>query len=328
MFEAFYGLKEKPFNATPDPKFLFMTPSHREALAHLVFGVQEDKGFLVLTGEVGTGKTTLLNALLRKLDAGSTAVSFIYNSTMTFDEILEYMLQDFGVKAEASTRVQRLIALNAFLIEQRRAGRKSVVIFDEAQNLETSILEQVRLLSNFETPSEKLLQIMLIGQPELKTKLQLPSLRQLKQRIALRCTIHPLAGDEVRDYIRNRLRIAGARDLRLFEDRAVERIAQYAGGIPRVINMVCDHCLLSGYALRKRRIDRAIVEKAVEYLEEGERAPTESRDSRRLVRWVVGTMAASTAAAATVLTMHSAVGGSIAAPIFEMARAARAWLLP
>ncbi len=200
MFEAFYGLKEKPFNATPDPKFLFMTPSHREALAHLVFGVQEDKGFLVLTGEVGTGKTTLLNALLRKLDAGSTAVSFIYNSTLTFDEILEYMLKDFGVKAEASTRVQRLIALNAFLIEQRRAGRKSVVIFDEAQNLETSILEQVRLLSNFETPSEKLLQIMLIGQPELKTKLQLPSLRQLKQRIALRCTIHPLAGDEVRDY--------------------------------------------------------------------------------------------------------------------------------
>src|SRR5947209_198731 len=260
MFEGFYGLKEKPFNATPDPKFLFMTPSHREALAHLVFGVQEDKGFLVLTGEVGTGKTTLLNALLRKLDAGSTAVSFIYNSTLSFDEILEYMLKDFGVNAEASTRVQRLIALNAFLIEQRRAGRKSVVIFDEAQNLETSILEQVRLLSNFETPSEKLLQIMLIGQPELKTKLQLPSLRQLKQRIALRCTIHPLSGDE--------------------------------------------------------------------YLEEGERAPSESRDSRRLVRWVVGTMAASTAAAAAVLTMHSAVGGSIAAPIFEMARAARAWLLP
>src|SRR5438034_4136180 len=134
MFEAFYGLNEKPFNATPDPKFLFMTPSHREALAHLVFGVQEDKGFLVLTGEVGTGKTTLLNALLRKLDAGSTAVSFIYNSTLSFDEILEYMLKDFGVNAEASTRVQRLIALNAFLIEQRRAGRKSVVIFDEAQN--------------------------------------------------------------------------------------------------------------------------------------------------------------------------------------------------
>src|SRR2546422_6409998 len=155
MFEAFYGLNEKPFNATPDPKFLFMTPSHREALAHLVFGVQEDKGFLVLTGEVGTGKTTLLNALLRKLDAGSTAVSFIYNSTLSFDEILEYMLKDFGVKAEANTRVQRLVALNAFLIEQRRAGRKSVVIFDEAQNLETSILEQVRLLSNFETRSEE-----------------------------------------------------------------------------------------------------------------------------------------------------------------------------
>src|SRR5437899_9169719 len=328
MFEGFYGLKEKPFNATPDPKFLFMTPSHREALAHLVFGVQEDKGFLVLTGEVGTGKTTLLNALLRKLDAGSTAVSFIYNSTLSFDEILEYMLKDFGVNAEASTRVQRLIALNAFLIEQRRAGRKSVVNFDEAQNLETSILEQVRLLSNFETPSQKLLQIMLIGQPELKTKLQLPSLRQLKQRIALRCTIHPLSGDEVRDYIRNRLRIAGARDLRLFEDRAVERIAEYAAGIPRVINIVCDHCLVSGYALRKRRIDRAIVDKAVAYMEEGERSPAEEVDRRRLVRWVVGTMAASTAAAATVLTMHSAVGGSIAAPIFEMARVARAWLLP
>src|SRR2546427_12084023 len=145
MFEGFYGLKEKPFNATPDPKFLFMTPSHREALAHLVFGVQEDKGFLVLTGEVGTGKTTLLNALLRKLDAGSTAVWFIYNSTVSFDEILEYMLKDFGVQAEANTRVQRVVPLNALLIRQPRSGREYPAVSHEDPDLQTSNTQPGRL---------------------------------------------------------------------------------------------------------------------------------------------------------------------------------------
>jgi general secretion pathway protein A len=269
MYERFYGLKEKPFNNTPDPKFLLLTPSHREALAQLVYGVQEHKGFMVLTGEVGTGKTTLLRALMRRLDS-TTAVSFLFNSTLSFDESLEYMLEDFGIGKAGETRVQRLISLNNFLIERRRAGQNTVVIFDEAQNLEAGSLEHIRLLSNFETTSDKLIQILLVGQPELKQKLQLPELRQLKQRIGLRCVITPLHPEDVKDYVRSRLRVAGARDLNLFADAAVRRIGEFAGGIPRVINTICDHCLLIGYADQTRRIDRGIVERAIQYLEEGE----------------------------------------------------------
>jgi general secretion pathway protein A len=329
MYEQFYGLKEKPFNPTPDPKFLYLTPSHREALAQLIYGVQEQRGFLVLTGEVGTGKTTLLHTLLQKIDA-STAVAFIYNSTLTFDEILEYMLKDFGVAVTGDSRVQRLMRLNDFLIERRRAGLNTVVIFDEAQNLEAPILEQIRLLSNFETATNKLLQILLVGQPELKGKLMLPELRQLKQRIGLRCAIQPLTPEEARDYVINRLRVAGGTDLRIFEAPAIRRITEYAGGVPRVINMVCDHCLLSGYALRRRRIGQDIVEQAIEYLEEGT-LPSRIRARRRrpaLLRWLLGTLAAGTAAAGILASAHASVGSAIAGPILDLARAAKAWLLP
>jgi general secretion pathway protein A len=270
MYLTFYGLNEKPFNATPDPKFLFLTPAHREALAHLIYGVQEGKGFIVLTGEVGTGKTTLLHTLLRRLDR-TTAVAFVTNSTLPFDDVVAYMLEDFGIAKAGSSRVERLVALNQFLIERRRAGQNTVLILDEAQNLTPETLEQVRLLSNFETPTDKLLQILVVGQPELKAKLRLPELRQLKQRIGLRCGIRPLTNEEVGDYIRSRLRVAGAPDLRLFTDRSVARIAEYAGGIPRLVNILCDHCLLVGYVGQKRKIEREIVEQAIEYLEEGQR---------------------------------------------------------
>ena len=268
MYLDFYGLTEKPFNATPDPKFLHLTPGHREALAQLLYGVQDGKGFIVLTGEVGTGKTTLLHTLRQRLN-GQTAVSFVFNSTLPFDGILEYMLEDFGITKAGESQAQRLIALNKFMIERRRAGQNTVLILDEAQNLNPTTLEQVRLLSNFETPTDKLLQILLVGQPELKAKLNLPELRQLKQRIGLRCTIPPLTPEETRLYIRKRLRVAGAEDLKLFTDRAVERIAEYAEGIPRLVNIVCDHCLVFAFADQKRQIDRHIVEQAIDYLEEG-----------------------------------------------------------
>jgi general secretion pathway protein A len=250
----------------------------------------------VLTGDVGTGKTTLLQTLLQRLDA-NTAAAFVFNSTLPFDGILEYMLEDFGITKAGDTRAQRLFALNHFLIERRRAGQNTVLIIDEAQNLDPPTLEQIRLLSNFETPREKLLQIMLIGQPELKAKLQLPELRQLKQRIALRCTIPPLKPDEVREYIRFRLRVAGASDLGVFSDRAVLAIAEYAGGIPRVVNTVCDHCLLMGYADQKRRVEPDLVQQAITYLEEGEQPETDVpawRDWRRGTRavpWLVGALA-------------------------------------
>ena len=268
---------------TPDPKFLYQTAAHREVLAQLLYGVQQSKGFIVLTGEIGTGKTTLLHALIKRLDE-SAAVAFLFNSTLSFDGLLEYMLEDFGINKPASTQAQRLFALNNFLIERRRVGQSAVLILDEAQNLDAKTLEQIRLLSNFETPNDKLVQILLVGQPELRAKLNLPQLRQLKQRIALSCSIRPLTASEVQQYILTRLRIAGARDLGIFTDGAVTRIANYSGGIPRVVNIVCDHCLVIGYADQERRISQGIVDQAIETLEEGS-------SPRRRGRAVAGTVA-------------------------------------
>ena len=271
MYLSFYALKEKPFNTTPDPKFLFLTAGHREALAQLVYGVQEAKGFIVMSAEIGTGKTTLLHALLRQLEGGNTAVAYVFNTTLGFDGLLEYALRDFGVEKGGETRAARLFTLNDFLIDRRRANQNTVLIIDEAQNLDPSTLEEVRLLSNFESPSGKLLQIVLAGQPELNEKLALPELRQLRQRVALRCTIPTLSLEETREFVRTRLRIAGARDVGLFTDRAVKRIAEWSRGIPRLINIACDHCLLVGYADERKYIDRDIVERAIKYFEAGNR---------------------------------------------------------
>jgi general secretion pathway protein A len=295
MYLSFYGLKEKPFNATPDPKFLYLSPAHREALAQLVYGTQERKGFILLTGKVGTGKTTLLHALRQRLNP-LTAISFVVNSSLSFDGILEFMLEDLGIAKGAESRSQRLIALNDFLIEQERAGQSTVLVLDEAQN-------------NFETPNNKLLQIVLAGQPELKAKLVRPELQQLKQRIELRCQIAPLAGEQTREYIRTRLRVAGARDLGVFTDRAVERITEYSGGVPRLVSIVCDHSLVFGYADQKRRLDRHTVNQAITYLEEGTSSPRKLRPLRRatthrLVRWGLGTAALALASAVVTLAVR------------------------
>jgi len=317
MYLTFYGLAEKPFNATPDPRFLYMTPGHREALAQLQYGVQERKGFIALVGKVGTGKTTLLHALWQRL-RDQSAISFVVNSTLPFDELLEYVLEDLGVTKAGASRAQRLIALNNFLIKREREGYNTILIIDEAQNLDVATLEQIRLLSNFETPTRKLLQILLVGQPELKTKLDLPELRQLKQRIALRCHIPPLSLEETRAYIRTRLRVAGARDLGLFTDPAVDRISAYADGIPRLINTICDHCLLFGYADQQRRIGREIVSQAIEYLEEGTRPQPKGRTlpgskTRLVLRWSIGSFVVTfvSAVAALALKFHLDTQGFI-----------------
>jgi general secretion pathway protein A len=277
----FYGLKEKPFNLTPDPKFLYSAPGHQEALAQLLYGIQERKGFMVLTGEVGTGKTTLLHTLMEQLD-GNTEVAFIFNSKLPFDGLLEYMLEDLGIAKTAGTQAQRLFALNNYLIDRQRAGQNTVLIIDEAQHLDPPTLEQVRLLSNFETPREKLLQILLVGQLELKARLELPELRQLKHRISLRCDIPLLTSEETSDYIRHRLRIAGAQDVLLFSDAAVRRIVRYAGGNPRTVNILCDHCLLIGYADQRRKIGRDAAEQAIKYMEAGKRT---WHGTLRITRW-------------------------------------------
>ena len=318
MYLSFYGLAEKPFNATPDPRFLYMSPAHREALAQLVYATREHKGFVVLTGRVGTGKTTLLHALRQRLSA-QAAVSLVVNSSLSFDGILEYVLEDFGIAKGMESRSQRLLALKNFLVEREQTGEHTVLMLDEAHNLEAATLEQVRLLSNFETPNNKLLQILLVGQPELRAVLQLPELQQLKQRIELRCQIPPLTRDEVREYIRTRLRVAGARDLGVFSDAAVERITQYSEGIPRVISLICDHSLLFGYADQKRRIDRQTVNQAIAYLEDGGAPPrrlarVRGLISRRLLgvgvwsvaamRWCLWGVAVALAAIVTILALR------------------------
>jgi len=279
MYLSFYGLDEKPFATTPDPRFLYLTPGHQEALAHLVYAVQDNTAFLVLTGEVGTGKTSLLQALLNQLD-GNTRVAFIVNSGLSFDGILEYMLEEFGIPTPGASRAQRLIALQRFLVERARIGQSVVLILDEAHHLDPETLEQIRLLSNFEGPTQKHLQIVLVGQPELKATLALPELRQLQQRITLRAVIPPLSSEETREYIRRRLQTAGARDLDLFTERAISRIAAYTGGIPRIVNVVCDHGLLIGYADQRRRLDIDVAERAVRYLEDGAEPPKAHRPSR------------------------------------------------
>jgi general secretion pathway protein A len=282
MYLQFYGLREEPFSPTPDPKFLFQSSRHREALAQLLYGVRERKGFIVLSGEIGTGKTTLLRTMLARLDR-DTHVAYVHNSALEIQGLLEYILKDWGVKSEATSHAQRLFELNEFLIEQHRQGLTPVLVIDEAQNLSIPTLEAVRLLSNFETNSQKLMQILLVGQPELRAKLDAPELRQLKQRIGLRCHIGPLSPEETRLYIRHRLRIAGTADTGIFTDAAIQRIADYSRGTPRTVNIICDHCLLSGFADSKRRIDKAVVEETIEYLEEGERPAWRRSRQMRLV---------------------------------------------
>jgi general secretion pathway protein A len=298
MYLAFYGLKEKPFNATPDPKFLYLTPGHREALAQLVYSVRENRGFLVLTGEVGTGKTTLLHAFRQRLD--KAAVAHVFNSTLPFDELLEFVLEELGVPTPGSSPAQRLLALRRFMLDRRRAGQNTVLILDEAQNLDTATLEKVRLLSNLESTTEKLLQILLVGQPELWAKLGRPELRQLLERIELRCSLAPLSRDQVHDYIETRLRVAGGRDLTLFSDRARDRIAAYSRGIPRRVNILCDHCLVMGYAVDRRRIDVDIVDQVIESLHGPARRPA----VRSRARWFLGAAAAAAFAGIAVPSLR------------------------
>jgi type II secretory pathway predicted ATPase ExeA len=252
------------------------------------------------------------------------------NSTLRFDEMVEYILADFGVPSAGRSRAQRLIALNRFLIERRRNNLNTVLIIDEAQNLDAPTLEQIRLLSNFETDSAKLLQIILAGQPELKTKLQRPELRQLRQRIALRCFVGVMQEDEIAQYIHSHLRVAGVGDRHIFTPEAIERIADYTRGVPRVVNMLCDHALLMAYGNQVRRVDREIVERAIGYMEEGDLEPGPIWMLRhwargRLTRYAVGAVAASAVVAGLFAMLQSDVSDLPSVVLGPLSNLARWW---
>ena len=262
MYLDFYGLRENPFNVTSDPNFLYLSKEHREALSHLLYGIKERKGFLEITGEVGAGKTTLCKTLLNQLDP-NTKTAFILNSNLSELQLLEAIVEDFGIHLVRRTKISFLRQLNNFLLEELKKNSNVVLIMDEAQNMKTATLEGIRLLSNLETDKEKLFQIVLVGQPELRRKLNSPALLQLRQRIGVRFHINPLQKDEVDKYIYHRLRVAGSAGDILFTDSALEKIFRYSGGIPRLINIVCDKALLSGFVLELKTIDVDIVDKSI-----------------------------------------------------------------
>ena len=261
MYTAFYGLREKPFSLTPDPRFLFLSESHREALAHLLYGIEEGEGFIAVTGEVGTGKTTLCRTLVRKL-SDDTELAFVFNPSLSGEELLRAISIEFGLITEGYSRADLNDQLNQFLLETSRAGRRAILIVDEAQNLGAASLEEIRLLSNLETSSSKLIQILLFGQPELDVMLDSHELRQLRQRITVRWSLSPLTADETCDYIQHRLRIAAGRECELFTDKALHEIRRRAGGVPRLINVLCDRALLVGYATGKLKMDRKSIDRA------------------------------------------------------------------
>lgn len=268
MYLKFYGFKEAPFNITPDPRFLFFAQHHREAFDHLIYGIEHRKGFIKLTGEVGSGKTTICRAVLAAL-APNVKTSLVLNPWLTENQLLRAILRDFGLMVKGRDRLSCLETLNAFLLEQLQQDNNVALIIDEAQDLTSPVLEQIRLLSNLETDQYKLLQIVLCGQPELSQRLAAPELRQLRQRITVRYRLFPLTEAEQKQYIEHRLKMAGWQGAELFSDRAVRRIYNYSRGIPRLINAVCDVALLAGYVAGERQLDQDCVAKAIQQLEGG-----------------------------------------------------------
>jgi general secretion pathway protein A len=266
MYRYFYGINDFPFGACPDPRFLYKMPHVQEALACLQYGIASRKGFVVMTGEVGTGKTTLLKTVLSSFTDRRISTAFVFNPRLDTLDFLEFVLADFGIPANPrgkqgmpQTKSGMLMQLNRWLIDRFRNGELCAIVVDEAQNLSWELLEEIRLLTNLETSSEKLVQIVLSGQPELEEKLRDPSVRQLRQRISLWCRTRPLTADETKAYVTNRLRIVGATQP-VFSPEAVQVVHQYAKGIPRIINLICEHAMISAYVEQIKPIPPRIVE--------------------------------------------------------------------
>jgi general secretion pathway protein A len=258
MYNEYFGFLESPFSTSPDPHFFYANPIYLEAYANLRYSIDAKKGFIAITGEVGTGKTTLLRKLMREFES-TVHFAFIFNTDVTFNELLRVVLRDLGLPAQAKDRLAMVEELNNYLIEQLKRDQIVCLLIDEVQNLSDESLEGLRLLSNLETDKEKLLQIVLMGQPELKAKLERPNLRQLKQRIAIQCEIVPLNREEVGSYINFRLQAAGYEGKDLFEPEAVQKIALYSKGIPRLINILCDNALLIAFAASQKTISEHVI---------------------------------------------------------------------
>lgn len=260
MYKSFFRLKENPFNVNPDPRYLFLTKQIEEALSSLMYGIQTRKGFITLTGEVGTGKTTIVNRLLDWLHLRRTKTAFLFNSRMNTNQLFDFIMAEFDIPCDNKSKSQQLMKLNHWLLERYRAGETAVLIVDEAQNLTFPVLEEIRLLTNLETSTEKLLQIVLSGQPELEEKLKLPQLRQLRQRITLRCKTTPLTIEQTHDYIQERLRIAGGDGEQIFSPKAIESVHYFSMGIPRVINLLCEHALINAFVEQQKVVEPKVIE--------------------------------------------------------------------
>jgi type II secretory pathway predicted ATPase ExeA len=266
MYNSFFKLHSGPFGTSPDPRFLYMMPHTREALACLEYGISARKGFVVLTGEVGTGKTTLLRRALASFSSRRVSTSFVFNPRLEVLDFLEFVLTDFGINPTTRTKSGLLLQLNRWLIERYRMEETCVVVVDEAQNLSWELLEEIRLLTNLETSSEKLLQIVLSGQPELEEKLRHPSVRQLRQRVALWCRTQALTESQTHAYVGERLRLAGA-SWSIFGPEALDLVHRYSRGIPRIINLLCEHALIVAYVEQSQQVTDAMVEGVAAELE-------------------------------------------------------------
>ena len=267
VYKSFFGLKKNPFNVNPDPSYLYLTPQTRRTLDELTYGIESRKGLMLLTGEAGTGKTTLVNHLLHWLEHQRARTAFIFNSHLDSEQLFDFIFSEFEIPVTPQAKANPLLAFNDWLLARYRARDLVVLIVDEGQGLPIHVLEEIRLLSNMELPNEKLLQIILVGQPELDAKLRRPDLRQLQQRIGLRCRTAPLTLEEVAGYIENRLHTAGSGSALIFEPDAVEAVHSYSGGIPRVINLLCENALISAYVERTKVIPAALVAEAARELQ-------------------------------------------------------------
>jgi general secretion pathway protein A len=266
VYLDYYGLSEAPFDITPNPRFLFYSAKHREAYNHLLYGIRERKGFVQLTGEVGAGKTTLCRAMLEQLDA-RYATALILNPVMSPEEMVKAIALEYGLPVHGLERLEIISVINQFLLQQVEAGKETVLIIDEAQDLTDELLEQVRLLSNLETDNRKLLQIVLLGQPELRDRLNNPRLRQLRQRITVRYHLLPLSRNEVNQYVHHRLHLCGGNGIPSFTRPALWRVYHYTQGIPRLVNALCDKALMAGFVQQRGSIDFRLINRAVRELE-------------------------------------------------------------